>query len=225
MLSCSSAFPLAVLVEVQYRIQALPMFCDLLLYLQGSTLLDIEETCAASLIVDDTGAVTIYAPTQLQYQHAVAAVQEVEGRGLQAGHVYRVRVLRVVDFGAYVALPNGLPALLHISELSHSKIKEVREVVKEGDELDVLCKGRDAKGFVRLSRKDLLKGPEGGGSGLEAAEAAASAMAAAAAGGSSSSSSSDRAGGGSRRGGGHPRALTWQPPKQQQQQQQQQQDE
>ncbi|WIA37613.1 hypothetical protein OEZ86_014515 [Tetradesmus obliquus] len=193
---------------------------------QGSTLLDIEEACSASLIVDDTGAVTIYAPTQLQYEHAVAAVEEVEGRGLQAGHIYRVQVLRVVDFGAYVALPNGLPALLHISELSHSKIKEVREVVTEGDELDVLCKGRDAKGFVRLSRKDLLKNPEGGGSGLGAAEAAASAMAAAAAGSggsrggsSSSSGSGDRAGGsGVRKGGGHPRALTWQPPRQQQQQ-------
>jgi predicted RNA-binding protein with RPS1 domain len=195
-------------------------------YVQGSTLLDIEEACSASLIVDDTGAVTIYAPTQLQYQHAVAAVQEVEGRGLQAGQVYRVKVLRVVDFGAYVALPNGLPALLHISELSHSKIKEVREVVNEGDELDVLCKGRDAKGFVRLSRKDLLKNPEGSGSGLGAAEAAASAMAAAVAGGSGSrggsgSSSSDRAGGSSgRKGGDHPRALTWKPPRQQQQQQQ-----
>ncbi|WIA17409.1 hypothetical protein OEZ85_014265 [Tetradesmus obliquus] len=200
---------------------------------QGSTLLDIEEACSASLIVDDTGAVTIYAPTQLQYEHAVAAVEEVEGRGLQAGHIYRVKVLRVVDFGAYVALPNGLPALLHISELSHSKIKEVREVVTEGDELDVLCKGRNAKGFVRLSHKDLLKNPEGGGSGLGAAEAAASAMAAAAAGSggsrggsSSSSGSGDRAGGsGLRKGGGHPRALTWQPPRQKQQQQQQQQDE
>ncbi|KAF6254394.1 hypothetical protein COO60DRAFT_322563 [Scenedesmus sp. NREL 46B-D3] len=188
---------------------------------QGSTLLDIEEACSASVIVDDTGAVTIYAPTLLQYQHAVAAVQEVEGRGLQAGHVYRVRVLRVVDFGAYVALPNGLPALLHISELSHSKIKEVREVVKEGDELDVLCKGRDAKGFVRLSRKDLLKNPDGSDAGLTAAEAAASAMAAAVAGGGSSNDTGDRAGNGaSRRGGGHPRALTWQPPKQHQQEQQ-----
>jgi predicted RNA-binding protein with RPS1 domain len=190
---------------------------------QGSTLLDIEDTCSASLIVDDTGAVTIYAPTQLQYQHAVAAVQEVEGRGLQAGRIYRVKVLRVVDFGAYVALPNGLPALLHISELSHSKIKEVRDVVKEGDELDVLCKGRDAKGFVRLSRKDLLKSPEGSGSGLGAAEAAASAMAAAVAGSSrsgSSNGSGERTGGSSmRKGGGHPRALTWQPPRQQQQQQ------
>eukprot|EP00879_Flechtneria_rotunda_P008695 GHRR01009108.1.p1 GENE.GHRR01009108.1~~GHRR01009108.1.p1 ORF type:complete len:463 (+),score=236.49 GHRR01009108.1:91-1389(+) len=143
---------------------------------QGTTLMEIENTCGASLIVDDTGAVTIYAPTEMQYRHAVAAVQEVEGKGVRAGEVYRVKVLRVVDFGAYVALPNGLPALLHVSELSHNKIREVKDVVQEGEEFDVLCKGRDAKGFVGLSRKALLPTPnvaEGGdGSAAASAEAA-----------------------------------------------------
>jgi S1 RNA binding domain protein len=98
---------------------------------------------------------------QMRYQHALAAVQEVEGRGIVQGEVYRVRVLKVVDFGAYVALPNGLPALLHVSQLSHEKIREVRDVVAEGEEFDVVCKGRDSKGFVQLSRKDLLPVPEG----------------------------------------------------------------
>lgn len=130
--------------------------------LQGSTLLQIEETCGARLIVNDTGSIIIYAPTQQQYQHAVAAVQEVEGRGAQAGEVYHVRVLRVVDFGAYVSLPNGLPAMLHVSEISHDKIRDVNDVLHEGDEFDVVCKGRDAKGFVRISRKDLLPHPETG---------------------------------------------------------------
>lgn len=126
---------------------------------QGSTLCELEEQTGAVLIVADTGAVSIYAPTAQRYAHALAGVQEVEGRGAQPGEVYRVRVLRIVDFGAYVALPSGLPALLHISELSHGKVREVGEVVEEGQELDVVCKGRDAKGFVRLSRKDLLPLP------------------------------------------------------------------
>jgi predicted RNA-binding protein with RPS1 domain len=194
--------------------------------------MEIEDTCGASLIVEDTGTVNVYAPTQvraerlgrpqqlpalatthaychfntphqrptqtrqMRYQHALAAVQEVEGRNVVAGEVYRVRVLKVVDFGAYVALPNGLPALLHISELSHEKIREVRDVVAEGQEFDVLCKGRDAKGFVQLSLKDLLpkpakegeegeEGGEGGGpstaGGGSLREAAAAAAAAAAA--------------------------------------------
>ena len=129
---------------------------------QGSTLLQIEETCGVTLLVDDSGDITVYAPTQQQYLHALAAIQEVEGRGVQAGDIYNVKVLRVVDFGAYVSLPNGLPALLHVSEISHSKIREVRDVLKEGDEFEVVCKGRDAKGFVRLSRKDLVPHPETG---------------------------------------------------------------
>ena len=51
---------------------------------------------------------------QLRYQHALASIAEVEGRGVVEGQVYRVRVLQVLDYGAYVALPNGLPAMLHI---------------------------------------------------------------------------------------------------------------
>lgn len=135
--------------------------------------MQIEETCGATLLVDDSGDITVYAPTQEQYLHALAAVQEVEGRGVQAGDIYNVKVLRVVDFGAYVSLPNGLPALLHVSEISHTKIREVREVLKEGDEFEVVCKGRDAKGFVRLSRKDMLPHPETGQAAVRAVSEAA----------------------------------------------------
>jgi predicted RNA-binding protein with RPS1 domain len=116
---------------------------------------------------------------QLRFQHALAAVQEVEGRGAKKGEVYRVRVLRVVDFGAYVALPNGLPALLHVSELSHEKIREVRDVVAEGQEFDVVCKGRDSKGFVLLSLKDLLPNPHAQQGQGESSSSRESAMAAA----------------------------------------------
>lgn len=110
-------------------------------------------------------------PPQMRYQHALAAISEVEGRGVVKGEVYRVRVLKVVDFGAYVTLPNGMPAMLHISELSHEKIREVRDVISEGEEFDVMCKGRDSKGFVQLSLKAMQPGPDGQQGGQDGAAA------------------------------------------------------
>jgi predicted RNA-binding protein with RPS1 domain len=148
--------------------------------------------------------------------------------------VYHVRVIKVVDFGAYVSLPNGLPALLHISELSHEKIREVRDVVAEGQEFDVVCKGRDSKGFVQLSLKDMLPLPEGqqdkgaaAGRGAAAEQRDLTNQAAASTAQSYSSRSSSSSGPGSSSSSSRPRAppraMTWRPSSDEQQQQQQQQ--
>ena len=81
----------------------------------------------------------------------------MEGRSIREGDAYRVRVLRVSDYGAHVTLPNGMPALVHISEWAHHRVRDIHEVAREGMELDVLCKGRDARGQIVLSRKALLR--------------------------------------------------------------------
>jgi polyribonucleotide nucleotidyltransferase len=52
-----------------------------------------------------------------------------------------------------------MPALVHISQWAHHRVKDIHEVAADGMELDVLCTGRDAKGQVMLSRKALLKKP------------------------------------------------------------------
>lgn len=60
-----------------------------------------------------------------------------------------------MDFGAFVELPSGFQTLLHISELSHARIRAIEEVLYEGQEIKVKCLGRDPKGNVRISRKAL----------------------------------------------------------------------
>jgi predicted RNA-binding protein with RPS1 domain len=123
-----------------------------------SSLIALNEPSAPPRLI-----VRIYhPPPQMRYQHALAAISEVEGRGVVKGEVYRVRVLKVVDFSAYVTLPNGMPAMLHISELCpalNEKIREVRDVISEGQEF-VMCKGRNSKGFVQLSLKAMQQGPD-----------------------------------------------------------------
>ncbi|KIZ06022.1 S1 RNA binding domain protein [Monoraphidium neglectum] len=84
---------------------------------------------------------------------------EVEGRSISEGTTYRVKVFKVSDYGAHVQLPNGMPALVHISQWAHHRVRDIHEVAAEGMEIDVLCKGRDAKGLIILSRKALLPVP------------------------------------------------------------------
>jgi polyribonucleotide nucleotidyltransferase len=131
----------------------------------GCNLEAIEAATGGRLSVSESGSVGIYAPTGAQWDHAATAVLEVEGGSVVEGGVYRVRVVRIVDYGCYVSLPNGMPALLHISELEHRRLKDVHEAVEEGEEFDVLCLGRDPKGLVQLSRRALLPKPPGYGGG------------------------------------------------------------
>lgn len=66
---------------------------------------------------------------------------------------------KVKDYGAWVEMPNGMPLFVHISEMSHTKIRDIHEVVHAGMEMDVQCLGRDTKGLILLSRKALLPKP------------------------------------------------------------------
>jgi polyribonucleotide nucleotidyltransferase len=136
-----------------------------LIGVSGCNLEAIEAATGGRLSVSESGDVSIYAPTGAQWDHAATSVLEVEGGGVVEGGVYRVKVVRLVDYGAYVSLPSGMPALLHISELEHRRLRDVHEAVKEGDEFDVLCLGRDPKGLVQLSRRALLPKPKGAGAG------------------------------------------------------------
>ena len=119
----------------------------------GCNLEAIEAATGGRLSVSEGGGVAIYAPTAAQWDHAATAALEVEGGGVVEGGVYRVTVARVVDYGAFVSLPSGMPALLHVSELEHRRLRDVHEAVRAGDAFDVLCLGRDARGMVQLSRR------------------------------------------------------------------------
>lgn len=80
---------------------------------------------------------------------------------LEAGSVVEGRVVRVTDFGAFVELPGGEQGLVHISQIAHEFVRNVRDFLNEGDIVQVMVKGRDAKGRLDLSIKDLTPAPEG----------------------------------------------------------------
>ena len=72
------------------------------------------------------------------------------------------KVVRVVNFGAFVAILPGVEGLLHISEIEDRRINEVRDVLDEGDETMVKVIDIDAQGRVRLSRRAVLREQKGG---------------------------------------------------------------
>ncbi len=71
------------------------------------------------------------------------------------------KVQRITDFGAFVEIMPGIDGLLHVSEIAHYRVKDVRDELKEGDQVMVKVINIDPSGKIRLSRKALLQPEEG----------------------------------------------------------------
>lgn len=79
---------------------------------------------------------------------------------LDPGAVVEGRVTRVTDFGAFIQFDNGETGLVHISQIAHSYVRSVGEHVQEGENIEVKVLGRDERGRLDLSIKELVEEPE-----------------------------------------------------------------
>lgn len=79
---------------------------------------------------------------------------------LDSGAVAEGRVTRVTDFGAFVQFDNGETGLVHISQIAHSFVRNIHDHVREGENVEVKVLGRDERGRLDLSIKELLEEPE-----------------------------------------------------------------
>ncbi|HEY4707041.1 MAG TPA: S1 RNA-binding domain-containing protein, partial [Thermodesulfobacteriota bacterium] len=75
----------------------------------------------------------------------------------EIGRTYMGKVKKVVEFGAFVEIFPGTEGLVHISQLAHERVKNVRDILKEGDEVLVKVIEIDRDGKIRLSRKEALE--------------------------------------------------------------------
>ncbi len=75
----------------------------------------------------------------------------------EVGKTYSGKVVKIAEFGAFVEIFPGNQGLLHISEISNERIKQVTDVLKEGDMIDVKVLEVDRAGRIKLSRKALLQ--------------------------------------------------------------------
>ncbi len=127
----------------------------------GKVIKDIIARTGCSINVEDDGSVSIASSNQQQVDQAIKMVKALT-QDAEVGKVYLGTVRKIVEFGAFVEIFPGTDGLIHISELSDKRVKNVTDVLHEGDEVLVKCLSIDRQGKIRLSRKEALAAAVGG---------------------------------------------------------------
>ena len=133
----------------------------------GKTIRGIVEETKATVDVQDDGTVVIGSTDGEAAARAVEIIENLT-KEVKIGEIYTGKVVRILDFGAFVELIPGTDGMVHISELANYRVPTVEDVVTLGEEITVVVKNIDPSGKVSLSRRMLLEGEdaeEGGGEG------------------------------------------------------------
>jgi len=121
----------------------------------GKNIRQIINETGVTIDVEDDGTVTIASSDSEAASRAVAMVKWLT-EDAEVGKIYRGIVKKIVDFGAFVEILPGTEGLVHISQLSKERVKQVTDILQEGDEVMVKVLEIDKQGKIRLSRKDAL---------------------------------------------------------------------
>ncbi|HYJ92262.1 MAG TPA: polyribonucleotide nucleotidyltransferase [Pyrinomonadaceae bacterium] len=121
----------------------------------GATIRSITEETGAKIDIEDDGTVLIATADGEAAQKAIARIKALTAEA-EIGETYLGTVSRIVDFGAFVEILPGLDGLLHISEISDRRVRDVRDELKEGQQILVKCIGKEGN-KVKLSRKAVLQ--------------------------------------------------------------------
>jgi polyribonucleotide nucleotidyltransferase len=125
----------------------------------GKMIREIIEKTGASIDIADDGVITI---ASVEADKGLMARQIIEEltQEPEVGKVYKGKVKKIMNFGAFVEILPGKEGLLHISEIEHRRINRVEDVLKVGDVVEVKLQKIDPAGKLDLSRKALLPKPE-----------------------------------------------------------------
>ena len=122
----------------------------------------IIERTGVKIDVEDDGRVNVASADEASAQKAIGIIQELTATP-ELNKTYMGKVQRITDFGAFVEIMPGLDGLLHVSEIAHYRVKDVRDELKEGEQVMVKVINIDPSGKIRLSRKALLQPPAADG--------------------------------------------------------------
>jgi polyribonucleotide nucleotidyltransferase len=121
----------------------------------GKVIKGIIDQTGVKIDVTDDGTVNIFASDGASAQRALQMVGDIAAVA-EVGKTYLGKVVRIADFGAFVEIFSGTDGLLHISEISESRIKNVRDELNEGDQILVKVLALEGN-KIKLSRKAILK--------------------------------------------------------------------
>jgi len=117
----------------------------------GATIREIVEKSGAKVDVNDEGVVTVAAPDEESRNIALQFIKDITAKA-ELNKIYNGKVMKIMEFGAFVNFLGKQDGLVHISELADKRVAKVTDVVKEGDEVKVKVIGFD-RGKVKLSIK------------------------------------------------------------------------
>ena len=126
----------------------------------GKMIRSIIERTGVKIDVEDDGRVNVASADEASAQKAIGIIQDLTATP-ELNKTYMGKVQRITDFGAFVEIMPGLDGLLHVSEIAHYRVKDVRDELKEGEQVMVKVINIDPSGKIRLSRKVLLQPEEG----------------------------------------------------------------
>jgi polyribonucleotide nucleotidyltransferase len=122
----------------------------------GKVIRGITEATGVKIEIEDDGTIHIASADPQATKKAMAMINDICAEA-EVGKVYKGKVVKIADFGAFVEILPNTQGLLHISEISHERVRAVTDVMKEGEELDVKVLDIDRAGRIKLSRKVLLQ--------------------------------------------------------------------
>ncbi len=121
----------------------------------GATIREIVEKSGAKVDVNDEGVVTVAAPDEESRNIAMQMIKDITAKA-ELNKIYSGKVMKIMEFGAFVNFLGKQDGLVHISELADKRVAKVTDVVKEGDEVKVKVIGFD-RGKVKLSMKQAVE--------------------------------------------------------------------
>ncbi len=120
----------------------------------GKVIREIVEKSGAKVDVDDTGTIKIASSEQEKIDTALKLIHDIVDEP-ENGKIYEGKVVKIVDFGAFVNFMGKKDGLVHISALSQERVEKVSDIISEGDIVKVKVIGFDKRGKVRLSMKEV----------------------------------------------------------------------
>jgi polyribonucleotide nucleotidyltransferase len=127
----------------------------------GKVIKDIVAKSGAKVDINDDGVINIATSDMAARDKALEMINNIIATP-EVGAIYKGKVKKIVEFGAFIGIMPNQDGLLHVSEIAHERVNRVEDFLKEGDEVEVKVLEVDRMGKVRLSRKVLLPLPPGG---------------------------------------------------------------
>ncbi|MFW2176699.1 MULTISPECIES: polyribonucleotide nucleotidyltransferase [unclassified Moraxella] len=118
----------------------------------GATIRQLTEETGAVIDIDDKGTIRIFGENKASTKAAIAKIEAITAE-VEVGKVYTGKVVRLVEFGAFVNVLPNTDGLVHISQITDARVEKVNDVLKEGQMVNVLVQDIDNRGRIKLTMK------------------------------------------------------------------------